>query len=96
MIRDIAEAGVIEPSNSPWAAPALLVKNKDDTWRFYVDYRHLNNVTRKESYPLPRIDDALDTGSQWFSSLDLRSGYWQVDLAPEARPKTAFTIGQGL
>ena len=98
MIREMAEAGMIEPSNSPWAAPDLLVKKKDDTWRFCVDYRHLNDVTRKDSYPLPRIDDALDkvAGSQWFSSLDLRSGYWQVELAPDARPKTAFTIGQGL
>ena len=80
MIREMAEAGVIEPSNSPWAAPALLVKKKDDTWRFCVDYRHLNDVTRKDSYLLPRIDDALDkvAESQWFSSLDLRSGYWPV------------------
>ena len=97
MIREMAEAGVIEPSNSPWAAPALLVKKKDDTSRFCVDYCHLNDVTRKDFYPLPRMDDALDkvAGSQWFSSLDLRSGYWQVELAPDARPKTAFTIGSG-
>ncbi len=63
-----------------------------------MDFRRLNAVTRKDSYPLPRIDDALDyvAGSCWFSSLDLRSGYWQVELAAEARPKTAFTIGQGL
>ena len=94
MIREMSEAGVIEQSNSPWVAPALLVKKKDDTWRFCVDYRHLNDVTRKDSYPLPRIDDALDKvgESQWFSSLDFRSGYWQVELAPDARPKTAFTI----
>ena len=73
MIREMAEAGVIQPSNSPWAAPALLVKKKDDTRRFCVDYRHLNDVTRKDSYSLPHIDDALDkvAGSQWFSSLDL-------------------------
>ncbi|KAM6968624.1 retrovirus-related Pol polyprotein from transposon 412 [Tautogolabrus adspersus] len=98
MIREMAAAGVIEPSNSPWAAPAVLVKKKNGSWRFCVDYRRLNAVTRKDSYPLPRIDDALDhiAGSCWFSSLDLRSGYWQVELAPEARPKTAFTIGQGL
>ena len=98
MIWEMAEAGVIERSNSPWAAPALLVKKKDDTWRFCVDYRHLNDVTRKDSYSLPHIDDALDkvAGSQWFSSLDLQRGYWQVELAPDARPKTAFTIGQGL
>ncbi|XP_041929087.1 uncharacterized protein LOC121693610 [Alosa sapidissima] len=94
----MAAAGVIEPSSSPWAAPAILVRKKDGSWRFCVEYRRLNQVTRKDSYPLPRIDDALDSiaGSCWFSSLDLRSGYWQIELAPEARPKTAFTIGQGL
>lgn len=97
-VREMAAAGVIEPSDSPWAAPAVLVRKKNDSWRFCVDYRRLNAVTKKDSYPLPRIDDALDhiTGSSWFSSLDLRSGYWQVELAPDARPKTAFTIGQGL
>jgi len=94
----MAAAGVIEPSDSPWAAPAVLVRKKYDSWRFCVDYRRLNAVTTKDSYPLPHIDDTLDyiTGSGWFSSLDMRGGYWQVEVAPEARPKTAFTIGQGL
>ncbi|KAJ8351980.1 hypothetical protein SKAU_G00234560 [Synaphobranchus kaupii] len=94
-VKEMAAAGVIEPSDSPWAAPAVLVQKK---WRFCVDYRRLNSATTKDSYPLPRIDEALDhiSGSSWFSSLDLRSGYWQVRLAPEAKPKTAFTIGQGL
>uniref|UniRef100_A0A7N8WJS6 Gypsy retrotransposon integrase-like protein 1 n=1 Tax=Mastacembelus armatus TaxID=205130 RepID=A0A7N8WJS6_9TELE len=94
----MASNGIIEPSNSPWAAPVVLVKKKGGGWRPCVDYRRLNAVTKKDSYPLPRIDDALDhvAGSSWFSSLDLRSGYWQVELTPEAKPKTAFTIGEGL
>lgn len=63
--------------------------------RFCVDYRPLNSVTKKDSYPLPRIDESL-SGSSWFSSLDLRSGYWQVPLSPDARPKTAFCTGRRL
>ena len=98
MIREMAAAGVIEPSTSLWSAPVVLVRKKDDSWRFCVDYRHLNAITKKDSYPLPRIDDTLDwvAGSSWFSSLDLLSIYWQVELAPDAKPKTAFTIGRGL
>ncbi|KAL1254314.1 hypothetical protein QQF64_016543 [Cirrhinus molitorella] len=98
LIRDMAANGIIEPSDSPWAAPIVMVRKKQGGWRPCVDFRRLNAVTRKDSYPLPRIDDALDyvAGSGWFSSLDLRSGYWQVELAPEVRPKTAFTIGHGL
>ncbi|KAJ8364628.1 hypothetical protein SKAU_G00134590 [Synaphobranchus kaupii] len=93
-VKEMAAAGVIEPSDSP-CGPG---PEEEREWRFCVDYRHLNSATTKDSYPLPRIDEALDhiSGSSWFSSLDLRSGYWQVRLAPEAKPKTAFTIGQGL
>ena len=97
-VEEMHQAGIIKPSNSAWATPAVLVCKKDGTWRFCVDYRCLNDVTRKDSYPLPRIDDALDyiAGSSWFSSLNWRSGYWQVELTPESHPKTAFSIGQGL
>ena len=92
------EAGIIEPSESPWASPAFTVPKKDSTHRFVVDYRPVNDVTVKDSYPLPRIDESLDMvrGSSWFSSLDLRSGYFQVAVAPQDRPKTAFTTGRGL
>lgn len=88
--HEMAAAGVTEPSDSPWVAPAVLVRKKDGTC---IDYRHLNAVTKKDSY-LPRIDDALDY--IFFSSLDPRSRDREVVLAPDARPKTAFTIGQGL
>lgn len=89
---------IIEPSSSPWAAPVVLVKKKDNTWRFCVDYRHLNKITKKDVYPLPRIDDALDClhGAQYFSSIDLRSGYWQIAVDPLDREKTAFVTPDGL
>lgn len=99
MLLEMQEKDVIEPSTSPWSSPIVLVKKKDGSMRFCVDYRKLNEVTKKDSYPLPRIDDTLDalTGHTWFSTLDLKSGYWQVEVHPEDREKTAFTAGdQGL
>ncbi len=90
--------GVIELSTSPWSSPVVLVAKKNGSLRFCVDYRKLNDVTVKDSYPLPRIDDTLDAlgGSQWFSTLDLKSGYWQVAMDPADKEKTAFSIGGGL
>ena len=97
-VTEMLTGGQIEPSDSPWPAPVVLVTKKDGETRFCVDYRQLNLATVKDAYPLPRIDDTLDmlAGKQWFSTLDLASGYWQVSLSPEARCKTAFATHSGL
>lgn len=97
-VTDMLNRGIIQPSVSPWSSPIILVKKKDGTDRFVIDYQRLNSVTRKDSYPLPRIDDALDAlnGTKFFSSMDLMSGYWQVEMEPESREHTAFITYGGL
>jgi hypothetical protein len=97
-VKDMLENEVIVPSSSPWAAPIVLVEKKDGSQHFCIDFRRLNDVTKKDAYPLPRIDDSLDilSGSKFFSTLDLASGYWQCGLTDDAKEKTAFTTGTGL
>lgn len=76
----------------------MLVTKKNGSIQFCVDYRKVNAITRKDAYPIPRVDDTLDilSGSTWFSTIDLKSGYWQVEMAPKDRKKTAFCTQKGL
>ena len=97
-VTDLLAKGLIEPSTSPYAAPILFVKKNDGSLRMCIDYRALNRITVRNQYPLPRIDDLLDqlAGASVFSSLDLQSGYHQIRITEEDRPKTAFKTPMGL
>ncbi len=96
-LRSMQDAGVIQPLCSPWASPVVMVRKRDGTHRFCVDYRRLNLVTKPDTFPLPRIDDLLDQlgAAKYFSTLDLASGYWQVPMHPDSVEKTAFATPQG-
>ena len=93
--QEMVEVGAIRKSFSPWTSAVVLVRKKDGGLRFCIDLRKLNNRPIKDGYSLPRIEDTLDClhGAVWFSTLDLKSGYWQVELEEEAKPLTAFTVG---
>ena len=89
------DIGAIQKSHSTWANAVVLVWKKGNSLRFYIDLRKLNNWTIKDAFSLPHIDETLDSlqGTQWFSSLNLKSGYWQIEMDEESKPLTAFTVG---
>ena len=94
-LRDMLEAGVIHPSQSPWCNAVVLVWKKDGTLHFCMDFRCLNAHTKKDLYPLPHIQEALESmvGLAHFSSMDFKSGFWQIKVAPGSQQYTAFTVG---
>lgn len=93
-LDEMLRLGVVEESKSPWSSPVCLVRKKDGNYRFCVDYRKLNSVTEKDSYPLPYVSSTLDKlrAANYLSSLDIKSAYWQVPVAKDSRPYTAFTV----
>ena len=97
-LSKMQSSGVIEPSKSPWASPVVLVRKRNGTHRFCVDYWALNSVTKPGSFPLPRIDELLDQcgKSKYFSTIDLASGFWQIRMHTTAQEKTAFITHRGL
>lgn len=81
LLQDMLHKDAIQPSQSPWASPIVLVRKKNGALRFCIDYHELDHITRKDAYPLPRIDNTLDSlaDAQWFTTLDVASGYWQAE-----------------
>lgn len=93
-IDEMLKLGIIEPSKSPWSSPVCLVRKSDDSYRFCIDFRKLNAVTKKDSYPIPYISAILDKlrCAKFISSIDIKSAFWQVPLSERSREYTAFTV----
>jgi len=98
ILNEMLKTGFIESSVSSWASPVCLVLKKDNTFRFCIDYRRVNAVSKKDAYPIPDIQDALDNlrGAKYFATFDLLSGYWQLGLTERAKECSAFCTRRGL
>ena len=96
-LHELLDKGFLRPSTSPWGAPVLFTKKKDKTLQLCIDYRHLNRVTIKNRYPLPKIDDLFDQlrGERVYSKIDLRTGYHQLRVRETDIPKTTFRTRYG-
>ena len=92
------KTGLIEPSNSPWLSPVCMVRKKDGSYRYCVDYRRMNSVTIEDTFPVPDVKDALYSlrGAKYFATIDLLSGYWQLGMTQRARERSAFCTIRGL
>lgn len=98
-LDDMLAKDVIEPSSGPWCSPIVITKRKDGSYRFCIDFRKINAISERDAYPIPQINSTLDKlrNSKFFSKIDLRNGYWNIPLAEESRPITAFVVpGRGL
>ena len=97
-LDETLKSGIIEPATGEWSSPIVLVKKKDGSLRLCVDFRKLNKMSQTDAYPMPRVDDQIDRvgKAKFISTLDLTRGYWQVPVADEDRPKTAFATPFGL
>ena len=97
-LKEMTVAGVIEPSQSEWSSPIVVVKKKDRNIQLFIDYHRLNSTTPFDAYPMPRTDELIDRlgGAKYITTLDLAKGYWQVPMKEEDKAKTAFTTPNGL
>ena len=94
-IQEMLDGGAIQPSQSPWCNAVVLVRKKDGSLRFCIDFRRLNQMTKKDTFPLPRMQETMESmvGARHFSCMDLKSGFWQVKMDEKSRQYTAFTVG---
>ena len=94
-LQEMLDGGAIRPSHSTWCNAVVLVWKKDRGLRFCIDFRRLNAGTKKDSYPLPRMQETMESmvGARFFSTMDLKSGFWQVKMSEKSRQYTAFTVG---